>query len=191
MKKSGFKRLTYEEAVAKQASKRLKSVKKLKNRVQTTPHHKLTGNRANLKKSRRKKTERKKLEERIWALCRQIVKMRYGDTCFTCGASNLEGRNWQCGHGKPNGALSLRYKYDIRNLRPQCFHDNMQLGGLQDIFIARLERDKEGLEFLQEACVKENGEWKIKRIPPMGSMEAYEFLVALEEKYKSLTTFTH
>ena len=142
-------------------------------------------------KKRKKRTVRQKLEDDLWELCKEITRRRYINddgtwTCYTSGSRILESSNVHTGHGKANGALSLKYKYDLRNLRPQSFRANINLGGMSDIFIAKLEREEEGLEFLEEACVKIDGRWEIRRIPPMGSLEAEEFLRAKIAEYEAL-----
>jgi len=124
-----------------------------------------------------------KLKEKVWKECKRIIQNRYGNNCYTCG-KYCEGSNRHTGHGKPNGALTLRYKFDLRNLRPQCYHCNINLGGCSDILIAKLEKEKEGLEFLKEACFKENGYWKIKRTETMGGIQAWAFVNDLLEEYK-------
>lgn len=123
------------------------------------------------------------LQKKLWELCKEIIKVRHGNTCYTTGQV-VEGFNRHTGHGKPKGALPLKYKYDLRNLRPQSYHANINLGGMTDIFIAKLEREKEGLEFLEEACTKIDGVWHIKHIPPMGSMESKIFLQNKIDEYK-------
>lgn len=169
MKRSGFRKPTIEEVKEKQARK---AVKRKLPRVKSKP--------------RKVKTTRKKLEDKIWELCKQIIRKRHGDTCYTCGARSLEGSNWQTGHGKPKGALPLRYKYDLRNLRPQCMKDNLHYGGLSDIFIAKLEQEPEGLAFLEEACEKTDGTWRIKQGNTMGGKDATIFLEKLYDEYKAL-----
>lgn len=136
---------------------------------------------------RRKKTDRQKAEEKIWELCKAIIRKKYPNVCYTCGAHGLEGSNWHTGHGKPKGALQLRFKYDLRNLKPQCMRDNKNFGGLQDIFIAKLEREEEGLAFLNEACVKIDGRWEIRRdIPTMGGTDALIFLNEKIREYEDI-----
>lgn len=132
-----------------------------------------------------KKLTVSKLKEKVWNECKRIVRSKYGNKCYTCPAQNLEGSNWHTGHGKPNGALTLKYKFDIRNLRPQCYHCNCNLGGCTDIFISKLEKEKDGLNFLKEACTKVDGHWEIKKVETMGSLEAWIFLSNLLEEYKS------
>ena len=177
MKRTGFRKLTYKEALEKRKAKisRLRA-----STIAQEPHKHLK-----VTPKRRKKTDRQKAEEKIWELCKAIIRKKYPNVCYTCGAHGLEGSNWHTGHGKPKGALQLRFKYDLRNLKPQCMRDNKNLGGLQDIFIAKLEREEEGLEFLKEACVKIDGRWEIRRdIPTMGGTDA---LIFLNEKIAEYT----
>lgn len=140
---------------------------------------------------RKKRTPRQILEDKLWDECKRIIRKRYQNedgtwTCYTSGQRIDEPAKCQTGHGKPKGALPVRFKYDLRNLRPQCHHANINLGGMTDIFVAKLEREEEGLEFLNEACVKIDGRWEIKKGQTMGSMEAFEFLQKMYEHYKSL-----
>ena len=133
-----------------------------------------------------KKSGRKKLEDKVWNECKRIIREAYPNQCFTCGASNLEGSNWQTGHGKPKGALSLKYKYDLRNLRPQCMRCNIHMGGMSDIFITKLEQDEEGLAFLKESCTQTDSGWIIKHGDTMGGKDATLFLENLLLEYKEL-----
>lgn len=138
-----------------------------------------------------KKKTLAQLKKVLWELCKKIIRKTYPNVCYTCGSPNLQGSNWQTGHGKPNGALQLKYKYDLRNLRPQCLTCNIHLGGCTDLFIAKLEKEKDGRAFLKEACVKIDGRWEIKRIEPMGSIDAWIFVTNLIEEYKKkLSTLT-
>lgn len=135
----------------------------------------------------RKKSERKKLEDKVWDECKRIIREAYPNECFTCGATNLEGSNWQTGHGKPKGSLSIKYQYDLRNLRPQCMRCNIHLGGQSDIFVARMLKDEEGKSFLEECCYKtQEGYWKVKGGETMGGKDAMFFLQELLEEYKQL-----
>jgi len=127
-----------------------------------------------------------KLKKEIWVECKRIIRLKYGNKCYTCPNENLEGSNWHTGHGKTNGALSLKYKLDLRNLRPQCYNCNVNLNGMTDIFISKLEREPDGLAFLQEACFKENGYWEIKRMETMGGLQAWAFLNNLLDEYKQM-----
>ena len=75
------------------------------------------------------KTEARKQQDKLWKLCKQITLNKYGNTCYTCGRTNLEGSNCQLGHFLPSGACGAFLRYDLRNLRIQCYHCNINLGG--------------------------------------------------------------
>lgn len=133
-----------------------------------------------------KKPTVKKLKIKLWEECKRITRKRHGNTCYTCYKEGLEGHNWQTGHAKPKGALSLRFQYDLRGLRPQCLNCNIHYGGMTDIFVGRLEKEKEGLEFLNDCCVKEDGVWRIKSVPLMGGKDSYIFVDDLLKEYAKL-----
>jgi len=81
-------------------------------------------------KKRRKKGESTIVQEKLWKLCKEYIRKKYGNTCYTCGAEGLVGSNWQTGHYIPKGFLPPYLKYDPRVLRPQCMRCNMHLGGM-------------------------------------------------------------
>lgn len=181
MKRGTFKRKTLEEVKGAQAKKR--------ERIKKAPKRSKLASKASKtkkgKKPRKKKAERRKLEDKIWAECKRIIRARYPNECYTCNATGLEGSNWQTGHGKPKGALPLQFKYDLRNLKPQCMNCNIHLGGASDIFITKLENEIEGLHFLKEACLYDEG-WIIHKGNSLVGKEATEFLRELLEKYKDI-----
>ena len=131
----------------------------------------------------------RQLKDKVWLECKRIIRERHGPTCYTCGARNLEGSNWHTGHSKPKAALPLKFKYDIRGLRPQCHHCNVNLGGVSDIFIAKLEQEPNGKAFLLEACYYDQDwqAWRIRQdIPTLGARESREFLTTILEEYREL-----
>jgi hypothetical protein len=148
--------------------------------------------RASTKPKTRRKLPKKakynlaKRKEKLWELCKLVIRAKYPNVCYTCGKPGLQGSDWHTGHGKPKGALPLRYQFDIRNLRPQCMHDNKNLGGCSDIFIAKMEREPDGLAFLQESCRYYDGQWHIRKEETMGSIEAREFVEKLIADYTAL-----
>lgn len=103
---------------------------------------------------RKGKSESATLAEKLWQLCRQIIFKRYGNECYTCGATNLVGRNLQLGHFITDATCSTELSYHLDNLRPQCFRCNIHLSGNWSAFEARLRRDgidTEALKRLNEA----------------------------------------
>lgn len=88
-----------------------------------------------------KHPKEKTLRKRLWELCKQIIRNRHGNICYTCDKFGLEGSNWQTGHMWPKGALGSSMKYDLRILRPQCYNCNMNLGGMGAVFFARMTKE--------------------------------------------------
>lgn len=69
------------------------------------------------------------LQSKLWKLVSGYIKKKYGNTCYTCKRQNLTGRNWHTGHYIPSAICSFKLRYDERNLRPQCYNCNINLGG--------------------------------------------------------------
>ena len=94
------------------------------------------------------------IESQLWKLTRKRVFDLYGTNCYTCNQTLLVGANLQCGHAYPKGALGASLRYDVRVLRPQCFNDNINLGGMSVVFWKNLEKEmgKEEADALYEEC---------------------------------------
>lgn len=90
---------------------------------------------------KKSKSPKKKLEDKLWILCKEIIRKRYGNSCYTCGRGNLSGPNWQTGHMWAKASLSNHLKYDLRILRPQCYHCNMNLGGMGAVFFEKMQKE--------------------------------------------------
>lgn len=90
---------------------------------------------------RRKKSDLQKLKAKLWELCRQITRKRYGNTCYTCDKTGLEGSSWQTGHFISSSICSVALRYDLRNLRIQCYNCNINKSGNWLEFENRLKRD--------------------------------------------------
>lgn len=82
-----------------------------------------------------------KLQQRLWALCREITRKRYGNTCYTCSRGNLSGSDWQTGHFIAKSVCSTELKYSLDNLRIQCSACNIWKSGNWLEFEAHLRRD--------------------------------------------------
>lgn len=81
------------------------------------------------------------VQRKLWELCKQIIRKKYGNTCYTCGALGLSGSNWHTGHLWAKASLGAYLKYDLRVLRPQCYHCNINLGGRGADFYARMLKE--------------------------------------------------
>lgn len=126
-------------------------------------------------KVKNKKLTIGQLQKKLWEECRRIVKNRDGNTCFTCGKTNLEGSNYQVGHFIPKGSCGANLKYDLRNLKIQCFHCNINLGG-------------NGAEYYRR-MVKLHGQKYVDKLfqDKNKSVKAYDYYLELLEKYKTWT----
>lgn len=78
---------------------------------------------------RKSKTELAKAKDKLWKLCREIIILRHGTTCYTCGASGLHGSNLHIGHFISSSICSTELRYALDNLRPQDYRCNIHLSG--------------------------------------------------------------
>jgi len=80
------------------------------------------------------------IQVKLWDECKRIIREKYGNTCYTCGKSGLSGLGWHTGHLFAKASLGAYLKYDLRVLRPQCYHCNINLGGMGAIFIENMRK---------------------------------------------------
>jgi hypothetical protein len=124
---------------------------------------------------RKSKSETRKIQDLLWQECRRITKSRYPapHICFTC-RKPIEGSGCQLGHFIPNsvGGASLRYNLD--NLRLQCYYCNINCGGQGAIFYRNLVEEK-GQEFVDNL-------FKLKQ----KSVNALDLYKKLLEEYKNI-----
>jgi len=120
------------------------------------------------------KTESRKQQDKLWKLCKVITLNQYGNTCYTCSRTNLEGSNCQLGHFLPSGACGAFLRYDLRNLRIQCYHCNINLGG-------------NGAEYYQR-MVTEIGQRKVNQLfkDKQKSVKATDHYAKLIKEYELL-----
>lgn len=90
-----------------------------------------------------------KLKKTLWQLCRSIIISKYGSDCYTCSATNLSGSNRHLGHFISSSVCSAALRYDLGNLRPQCYRCNIHLSGNWISFEAHLRRDGIDVEELK------------------------------------------
>ncbi len=128
-----------------------------------------------MKKTRLKKVGKQpisKIQKLLWEECKRIIREKYGPICYTCGRLGLSGSNWHTGHLWPKAALGAYLKYDLRVLRPQCYHCNINLGGNGAVFYAKMLQEN-GPEYMMQLEME-------KQI----SVKAYDHYTKLLEEYK-------
>lgn len=117
------------------------------------------------------------LKKALWEECRRITKERYGNTCYTCRRTPLEGSNWHVGHFLTSSVCSMPLRYDLANLRPQCFACNIHKSGNWLAFESRLVED-EGQSYVDEL--------KQKNKDTLGGNYGRFWIEQKTEEYKSL-----
>lgn len=97
------------------------------------------------KLKRKSKSETRVIQDLLWQECRRIIKAEYIKDgkyyCYTCG-KEIEGSNCQLGHFIPNSVGGALLRYNLDNLRLQCYYDNINLGGNGSEFYRKLVEEK-------------------------------------------------
>lgn len=91
-----------------------------------------------------------KLKKELWLLCRAIIIGKYGSDCYTCPALNLTGSNRHVGHFISSSVCSAELRYDLDNLRPQCYACNIHRSGNWPSYEAHLRADGIDVEALKQ-----------------------------------------
>ncbi len=81
---------------------------------------------------KRKKSNKKKLKDKLWELTSGYVRRSRADhvgyvSCVTCGMTK-HWKEMQAGHFIPQ-AQGDAVRFDLRNIHPQCHRCNINLGG--------------------------------------------------------------
>ena len=115
-----------------------------------------------------------KVQRKLWEIIKQIIRLKYPNSCYTCLRTGLSGANWQTGHMWPKASLGAFLKYDLRVLRPQCYNCNINLGGNGAIFYKRMLE-----EIGQEEMAKLEQDRQI-------IVKAYDHYLSLIPKYQQI-----
>ena len=163
MKRGTFKKKSFSEYKPMKRTQ-LKKVSTLKGGV-------------SLKKSPLKKVSKQpisKIKKKLWELCKQLIREKYGNTCYTCGKSGLSGSNWHTGHFIPDAASGAYIRYDLRNLRPQCYNCNVNHGGAGAEYYRRMV-EREGQKYVDKLFEDKNV-----------TIKAYDHYLMLIDKYTDM-----
>lgn len=127
-----------------------------------------------MKKTKIKKQSKEKIstiQRQLWLLCKQIIRRRYPNVCYTCGQMGLGGSNQQTGHLWAKASLGAYLKYDLRVLRIQCYNCNINRGGMGADFWVRMVREN-GQEYMDKLKAERNI-----------TVKAYDHYISLIPKY--------
>lgn len=84
------------------------------------------------------------LKKELWKIFSKLIKLRYSEDgehcpCFTCGrVMKIGDSSTHAGHWMPKGGYSYLYFHEC-NVRPQCYHCNINLSGNSEVFRRNLE----------------------------------------------------
>jgi len=99
---------------------------------------------------RRKKSELQKTKDKLWKECRRIVIRDHGNDCYTCPSKDLQGSNLHVGHFISSSICSVEMRYDLDNLRPQCYACNIHRSGNWVAYERHLKLDGIDVEALKQ-----------------------------------------
>lgn len=102
----------------------------------------------------------KQIKTKLWEECKRIVRATYIKKngtwdCFTCGRLIDEPHKAQTGHFIASGACGAYLRYDLRNLRIQCYFCNINCGGAGALFYKNLVAEK-GQEYVDQIFKDKN-----------------------------------
>jgi len=103
------------------------------------------------KLKRKSKSDIRKIQDELWQECRRIILSRYPHVCYTCDKP-VEGSNRQVGHFIPNSVGGALLRYNLDNLRIQCYYCNINLGGNGSEFYRKLLKEK-GQEYIDKLFI--------------------------------------
>lgn len=116
-----------------------------------------------------KKRSQKALKKELWQLCRKLADIKYPNkNCYTCGRP-IEKQNKQLGHFIPSSTSGANLRWDLRNLRWQCYFCNINLGGNGAAFYRKMVQEvgQEAVDQLfrdKEKITKLNDQFLIGKI---------------------------
>ena len=105
---------------------------------------------ANCPKKRKVKSPLQKLKAQLWELCKNITRKQYGNICYTCNKGGLGKGNWQTGHFISSSICSTELRYDLQNLRPQCYNCNINKSGNWLAYEQHLIKDGVDIDILKQ-----------------------------------------
>jgi hypothetical protein len=123
---------------------------------------------------RRKKTEEAKLKETLWSLCKTLTRAKYGLVCYTCDQPTPIPHT---GHFIPSSVGGVGLRFDLKNLRPQCYRCNINLSGNWPAYLERMTKEvgEEAVKELLRRRDRERG--KADKIFYAKKISEYEKLV--------------
>lgn len=124
---------------------------------------------------KKSKTPLAKAKAKLWKTLKELIEIRDGDTCISCGATGLKGHNKHGGHFIPSSSCGGFLRYDLRNVHIQCATCNLFRGGAGAEYTLKLQ-EKYGPKFVKQIIEDKQNTIKLD----------VHYIQALDEYYKSL-----
>lgn len=108
------------------------------------------------------------IKKKLWEECKRIIRARYGKdntwNCYTCDRLLDEPSKAQTGHFIPSSTGGALLRYNLNNLRIQCYNCNINQGGAGAEYYRRLLQNEnqeyvDNLFFLRHQTVKADIHW--------------------------------
>lgn len=131
--------------------------------------------------SKKSKTPLAKAKARLWKILKQVIEIRDGDICISCGAVGLIGHNKHGGHFIPSSSCGGFLRYDLRNVAIQCSTCNLFRNGAGAEYTRALEK-KYSTKFVDRIIQDKQVTIKLDVQYVEALTEYYETLVSLGTK---------
>lgn len=129
--------------------------------------------------SKKSKTPLAKAKVKLWKVLKQVIDIRDGDICISCGAEGLKGHNKHGGHFIASSSCGGFLRYDLRNVWVQCATCNLYRNGAGAEYTRALEK-KFSTKFVDNIIADKQVSIKLD----------VAYVEALTEYYTSILTLT-
>lgn len=130
---------------------------------------------------KKSKTPLAKAKEKLWKTLKQVIDIRDGNICISCGATGLVGYNKHGGHFIPSSSCGGFLRYDLRNVHNQCASCNLYRNGAGAEYTLTLQK-KYGVKFVEQIIKDKNVEVKLDLDYIVRMTEYYETLLGKSQK---------
>lgn len=127
--------------------------------------------------NKKSKSSLSKAKDKLWKTLKQIILIRDGDTCISCGVNGLRGHNAHGGHFIPSSSCGGFLRYDLRNVWMQCATCNLFRNGAGAEYTLALQK-KFGNEFVERIVQDKQQTIKLDQEYVHRMTEFYESLLA-------------
>ena len=126
---------------------------------------------------KKSKTPLAKAKVKLWKTLKQLLDIRDGDVCISCGIEGLVGANKHGGHFIPSSSCGGNLRYDLRNVFNQCASCNLFRNGAGAEYTIALQK-MFGNKFVEQIIADKQ----------LGIKLDVQYIDSLREYYETLLT---